>query len=299
MQPKVDTISCSIGIMAHNEEANIGQLLQRLLAQRLTSVAISEIIVVASGCTDRTEEIVRQWAAQDGRIKLLTQSTREGKASGVNLFLRETAQPIVVLSSADVLPADDTIQKLVEPLADPDVGMTSGRPLPVNDANTFMGFAVHLQWALHHEIAQQHFKAGEMTAFRLIFQRIPYDSAVDEASVEPVIKGQGYGTAYVPQAIVYNKGPETVADFLCQRRRIYAGHLAVRHNLGYVVSTMSGWRILAALLRRLDWRPRRLVWTVAVVALEMYGRWLGWRDFRTRQQRHVVWDIAKTTKRLT
>jgi len=179
------------------------------------------------------------------------------------------------------------------------VGMTSGRPSPLNDPDTFMGFAAHLLWNLHHEIAQQHFKAGEMTAFRLIFQRIPYDSAVDEASVEPVIKGQGYKTAYVPEAIIYNKGPETVDDFLRQRRRIYAGHMAVRNNLGYVVSTMSGWRILRALLRNLDWRPRRLLWTLGVVALEIYGRWLGWRDFRSERQQHVVWEIAKTTKRLT
>jgi len=77
--------------MAHNEEANIGQLLQRLLEQQLTTVTIAEIIVVASGCTDRTEEIVRQWAARDERVKLLTQPMREGKASGVNLFLREAS----------------------------------------------------------------------------------------------------------------------------------------------------------------------------------------------------------------
>ena len=294
----MDSIRCSIGIMAHNEEANVGQLLQRLLEQQLTTVAIAEIIVVASGCTDRTEEIVRQWAVRDGRIKLLTQPLREGKASGVNLFLREASEEVVILSSADLLPDYHTIQKLVEPMADPDVGMTSGRPVPVNEPDTFMGFAAHLLWNLHHEIAQRHFKAGEMTAFRLIFQRIPYDSAVDEASVEPVVKGQGYITAYVPDAIVYNKGPETVSDFLRQRRRIYAGHLAVRNNLGYIVSTMSAWRILGALLRRLDWRPRQLLWTVGVVALEIYGRWLGWRDFRTRRQQHVVWEIAKTTKRL-
>ncbi len=285
--------------MAHNEEANIGQLLHRLLEQQLTTVTISEIIVVASGCTDRTEEIVRQWAARDGRIKLRTQATREGKASGVNLFLREASEQVVVLSSADLLPDYHTIQKLVEPMADPEVGMTSGRPVPVNDPNGFMGFAAHLLWNLHHEIAQRYFKAGEMTAFRLIFQRIPYDAVVDEASVEPVIKGQGYKTVYVPQAIVHNKGPETVADFLRQRRRIYAGHLAVRHNLGYIVSTMSSWRILTTLLRCLNWRPRQLLWTVGIVALEMYGRWLGWRDFRTRRQKHVVWDIAQTTKRLT
>ncbi|MEZ4516212.1 MAG: glycosyltransferase [Chloroflexota bacterium] len=53
-------VRCSIGIMAYNEEANICRLLDRLLHQRLTTVEIAEIIVAASGCTDRTEDIVRE-----------------------------------------------------------------------------------------------------------------------------------------------------------------------------------------------------------------------------------------------
>jgi len=285
--------------MAHNEEANIGHLLQRLLGQELTTVVIAEIVVVASGCTDHTEDIVREWSARDKRIRLLCQEKREGKASGVNLFLREAVEGIVVLSSADVLPDHHTIQHLVAPMASQEVGMTSSRPIPVNTPDTFMGFAAHMLWDLHHEMARQYFKAGEMIAFRRIFERIPYDSAVDEASVEPVIKGQGYGAIYVPDAIVYNKGPETVEDFLRQRRRIYAGHLAVRSQLGYAVSTMNGVRILLLLPRVLDWHPRRLLWAIGVVFLEMYGRYLGWRDFHTRSRQHVVWEIARTTKKLT
>ena len=83
---------------------------------------------------------------------------------------------------------------------------------------------------------------------RKIFERSPYHTAVDEASMEPVIRGQGYQAQYVPTAIVYNKGPETLADFLRQRRRIYAGHLAVRDTLGYNVSTMSARKIFMILL---------------------------------------------------
>ena len=292
----MDLIRCSFGVMAHNEEANIGQLLKRLLEQKLTTVAITEIIVVASGCTDRTEEIVREWAARDGRIKLFPQATREGKASGVNLFLREALEEVVVLSSADLLPDYNAIQKMVEPLADPDVGMTSGRPMPVNDGNTFMGFAAHLLWDLHHEIAQRQFKAGEMTAFRLIFQRIPYDSAVDEASVEPVIKGQGYKTVYVPEAIIYNKGPETVSDFFKQRRRIFAGHLYIKDTLGYKVSTMNGLRILPLLLQEMKPNWRYLLWGPAVVLLECLARLMGVYDYMIKRKNPFVWPVAKSTK---
>ena len=100
------------------------------------------------------------------------------------------------------------------PFADPAVGMTTGRPVPVNDPGTFMGFAAHLLWELHHQINLRSFKAGEMIAFRKIFERIPYHTSVDEASIEPVVRGQEYEVRYVPKAVVYNKGPLTVGDFL-------------------------------------------------------------------------------------
>jgi len=290
-------IPCSLGIMAHNEAANIGRLLARVAASRLERVRVAEIIVVASGCTDDTEAIVRAAAAADPRIRLISQPTRQGKASAMNLFLRDAACDVLVLSSADLLPSEDAIERLVSPFADPEVGMTACRPEPVNDPATFMGFAAHLLWDLHHRMNLAGFKAGEMIAFRKVFTRIPPHTAVDEASVEPLIRGQGYGVRYVPDAVVYNKGPETVNDFLRQRRRIYAGHLEMQAALGYSVSTMSGGKIAGLLLRNLDWRPRQLWWTARVVALEVYGRYLGRQDYRARRS-HTVWEIAATTKEL-
>ncbi len=290
-------IPCSLGIMAHNEAANIGRLLARVAASRLEHVRVAEIIVVASGCTDDTEAIVREAAAADPRIRLISQPTREGKASAMNLFLRDAACDVLILSSADLLPSEDAIERLVSPFADPEVGMTACRPEPVNDPATFMGFAAHLLWDLHHQMNLVGFKAGEMIAFRKVFTRIPPHTAVDEASVEPLIRGQGYGVRYVPEAVVYNKGPETVPDFLRQRRRIYAGHLEMQAALGYSVSTMSGGKIARLLLRNLDWRPRQLWWTARVVALEVYGRYLGRQDYRARRS-HTVWEIAATTKEL-
>ena len=290
-------ITCSLGIMAHNEEANIGRLLEAVFSQRMKNVTVTEIVVVASGCTDNTEAIVCDWAKRDRRIRLLVQEKRTGKASAINEYLPQAREKILVLCSADLLPEADAIEQLVAPLIDPEVGMTSSRPVPVNDPERFMGFAAHMLWDLHHRINLISFKAGEMCAFRKIFERIPYHTAVDEASIEPVVRGQGYRVQYVPTAVVYNKGPETVADFLSQRRRIYAGHLAVRDTLGYSVSTMSVRRILATLLRNLDLRPLHFFWTWAVVGLEAYGRMLGLRDYKKRRD-HRVWEIATTTKQL-
>lgn len=294
----MSSIDCTIGIAAHNEEANIGRLLESLLAQQLDTVVPTEILVVSSGSTDRTNEIVQQVAARDPRVRLLVQEKREGKASAINLILRRSAEKVVVISSADLLPAADAIEKLVAPFVDSEVGITSCRPVPVDDPNGFMGFCTHLLWDLHHHISEESFKAGEMIAFRKIFERIPYHTAVDEASIEPVIRSQGYRVHYVSDAVVNNKGPDSVDDFLRQRRRIYAGHLDLRDLLGYSVSTMSGTKILGLLVKHLDFRPKPFVWTWAVVALEAYGRFLGWRDYRAKRD-HSVWEIATSTKQLT
>lgn len=287
---------CSIGVMAYNEEANIGRLLQTLLGQRTDMAVIDEIIVVCSGCTDNTESIVNGFCARDGRVRLVTQRRREGKASAVNLFVDSATSDILLSVGGDTLPEADAIERLVAPFVDPDVGMTGARPIPVNDPNTFMGFAAHLLWEMHHQVALHQPKLGEMTAYRRIFQRIPRYSAVDEANMEPLIRGQGYNLRYVPEAVVHNRGPETAADFLKQRRRIYAGHLRMQREQGYTVSTMGGTTILRGLAR--SWRLwfRHPAWTAGVIGLEFYGRVLGWMDFRLKQRDHVVWDVATTTK---
>lgn len=291
-------LKCCVAIMAYNEEANIGRLLDALLRQRLETVSIADIVVVASGCTDPTEKIVREYVALDPRIKLYTQSRREGKASAINLLLQQTRQEIIVLESADTLPSPDTIENLVAPFADPNVGMTGGRPIPTNDPRQFMGFTAHLMWNLHHRVSLRRPKMGELIAFRNIFRQIPYDSAVDEASIEPLILGQGMALRYVPEAIVYNRGPETVCDLFKQRRRIYAGHLYVRDMLGYRVSTMSGWRILPLFFAEMkaDWRY--LVWGPAVIALEVAVRLKGFMDYSVRRHKSFIWPVAETTKEL-
>ncbi len=291
-------LHCSIGIMAYNEAANIGRLLDALQRQQTHMAHIDEIIVVASGCTDGTEAIVRQFAAQDRRIHLLTQAQREGKASAVNLFLHHTKSEIIILQSADTLPLPHSIEALITPFINPQTGMVGGHPVPTNERNTFMGFGIHLLWELHHLVSLECPKMGELIAFRNIFRQIPYDTAVDEASIEPLIIGQGMKLRYAPDAIVLNKGPETVRDFIKQRRRIFSGHLYVRETLGYRVATLNHWRILRIFLQniRLDWRY--FAWAPAIIVLEVFVRILGTYDYSVRRRNPFNWSIAESTKDL-
>lgn len=296
-------INCSIGIMAYNEEANIGRLLEALLAQETNTVHIGEIVVVASGCTDRTEQIVTGFIGRDRRIRLIRQMQREGKASAVNLFLRNVYNEIVTLISADTLPLPGAIEALVSPFADPGIGMVGGRPVPTNPSGTLFGYGVHLLWELHHQVSLRSPKMGELIAFRNIFRQIPHDSAVDEASIEPLIVGQGLCLHYAAQAIVRNRGPETMRDFIEQRRRIFAGHLYVKSTLGYTVSTLGGLRIAWLFIKSFrglhqPWQWRYLLWAPVIIALEVYVRLLATCDYVIWKRKPYKWIVAESTKDL-
>lgn len=293
-------IGCSIGIMAYNEEANIARTLQSVLDQTGPTVRIEEVIVVASGCTDRTVPIVSEMAQNEPRIRLCIQEKREGKASAINLFLKEATSPVVVLIGADVIPEASAIENLCAPFKVPKIGMVGGRPVPVNDVKTFMGHAVHLLWRLHDRVARVHPKLGEVIAFRNVISGIPIDSAVDEISIQALISQLGYQLIYRPDCVVYNKGPVTVRDFIKQRRRIYAGHLKVLQQQNYEASTMKVTPIARQLIACRHFAlstPRQVMWTAGAIALEGYARVQGYFDYRRKRQHHI-WQAVESTKDL-
>src|SRR6266481_7959351 len=300
VQPGDGCAGCSVGIMAHNEEANIGRTIHAVLHQHGPSVRIEEVIVVASGCTDRTVPLVAAIALQEPRVRLCIQEKREGKASAINLFLKQARSPIVVLIGADVLPEDAALNYLCAPFQDPQIGMVGGRPVPVNDPATFMGYAVHLLWRLHDRLARIHPKLGEVIAFRNVISGIPPTSAVDEISIQALISQLGYQLLYEPACIVYNKGPLTIRDFLKQRRRIYAGHLQTRDRQNYEASTMQASPIARQLIACRDFTmstPQQALWTLGIVVLEGYARLQGYYDYR-RKREHHIWQMVDSTKDL-
>src|SRR2546423_11183779 len=293
-------VNCSVGIMAYNEEANIGRTVRAVLEQQGLSMRIVEVIVVASGCTDRTVPIVTEIALQEPRVRVCIQEKREGKASAINLFLKQASSSIVVLIGADVLPEASALEYLCAPFKDPKIGMVGGRPVPVNNPATFMGHTVHLLWRLHARLARLHPKLGEVIAFRNVISGIPIDSPVDEISIQALISQLSYQLIYDPACIVYNKGPLTIHDFLKQRRRIYTGHLQVRDQQNYEASTMKVSPIARQLLAYRDFTmgtPKQVMWTLGTVILEGYARIQGYYDYRRKREQHI-WQMVDSTKDL-
>ncbi len=289
-------IKCSVGITAHNEEANIGRLLEALFNQRLYQVEIAEIIVVASGCTDRTEEIVREYMKKEPRLKLLVQERREGKTSAVNLFLQHAKEDICMVESGDTLPREDSIENLVRMFRDPQIGMTGAQKVAVNTPDSVIASLSHFRLKLEHALCLEIPRLGELIAFRKVFDHIPPDVAMDEAFVEALVIQRGLEVRYAPDAVVFSMGPTTMADFIRQRRRNYAGHLHLMRKYGYRVSSLDNWRVVRLWLGELFGAFRLIYVLIAVASIEVFSRLLGAYDYYVRKKKHVVWDMAWTTK---
>ncbi len=292
-------VKISVGIPAYNEEKNIGKLLAAIQSQKTSNVEIDQIVVVSSGSTDRTDEIVKDFAKRDNRICLVRQDCRRGKASAGNEFLRVARNEILVLESADTIPKDETIEKLCRVFMDERVGMAGAHPMPVNGQNTFIGYVSHLLWHLHHSIALKRPKCGEMIAFRRIFEGIPEDICVDEAWIEYEVLKRGYKIVYVSDAIVYNKGPETIDEFLKQRRRISCGHIDLQKRTGYQVSSQNLGLLLKSIIKAFPIKePGKYAWFIGAFVLESLGRLCGYFDYYVAKKNHTAWSIVVSTKNL-
>jgi rhamnosyltransferase len=111
----------SVIIRCFNEERHIGILLEHVYSQ---TVRDPEVIVVDSGSTDRTVDIVRRFPAELIRIRPADFTFGYSLNQGCR---RATAQ-YLVMASAHVVPCrPDWLERLIEPFADPRVALVYGR----------------------------------------------------------------------------------------------------------------------------------------------------------------------------
>jgi len=293
--PTTDPIA--IGIMAYNEEGNIAHLLESLLAQS-AQARIEKIYVVASGCTDRTCDIVAEYSARYPRITLVAEAERRGKVHAVNQFIQLATQPLCVLTSADIGFHPTTVERITAPFADPSIGVVGAHVVPVNTPDTFTGFAINLMWTLHNEVSSMKPKMGEMLAFRNVIKPLDPSVLADEVSILCEIEKVGYRAVYAPDALIENCGPGRLSDFVKQRTRWIVCNLQIEHDYNVRVSTLDPRLVLRATAKHIRQNFKRLHWFAGAALIELYARARGHIQFATMPSRRKfqLWDQAAGTK---
>jgi hypothetical protein len=88
---------------------------------------------------------------------------------------------------------------------------------------------------------------GEIVAARAgLMCPLPEDSAVDEASIEALLRQHSYKLQYVPAAADVNRAPANVREFVRQCRRIASDHSWMRDTSVHALSNL-GWKRISRL----------------------------------------------------
>jgi cellulose synthase/poly-beta-1,6-N-acetylglucosamine synthase-like glycosyltransferase len=267
-------MQATIGMTAYNEEKNIGKLLEFLINEKF-SFNLKEIIVVASGCTDKTEEIIKMFIKRNKKGKLIKEEVRKGKVSAVNIILKKAKGDVIIFVCADNLPKKDSINKLIKKFSNKMIGAISGRPIPMENKNTLFGYVSHLIWDMHHKVCIVNPKiSGELFAIRKkIVENIPYNIINDDGYMTAITRKKGYKIVYEKEAITYMTGKNSLLTHMRRRRRIARGYIQLK-KLGLNVN-ISLKVIFKALIKRNEKEPLK---TLFVLFLEIIANLLAYYD---------------------
>ena len=293
------TLKVSIGIPAYNEGQNIANLLDHLLAQKLPDdIKLEEIIIVASGCTDNTVNIVKEYRKKNPVVKLIEEKERGGQASATNLIIDSASGEILVLGCADTLPTSEALAHLVKPLENTSTGATVGRALPVNDPETLWGYIAHVayRWLYSSEILMVD-QEGLCAIRKDLLGELPLHAIAVEHYIDAMVKSKGYKVVYVPDAITNTKQPSNLRDFINQRRRNNVLHLQQEAS-GIPAPHISPTKMVPLIFRSMEPNPKKLFWLMVMVTLWGYTYIIGQVDYR-RGRSHKNWKTITSTKSFT
>ena len=144
-------MTITIGIPAHNEEANIAKLLDSVLIQKDKNYLIEKIIVVSDSSKDETNNIVLEYKSKN--IDLVINPKRKGQIFGQNLIFKLAKSDLVVLFEADTYLQNELyLSKLIQPvIKDSEIGLVQGYMKPF-EVKTLVQRALNLQFKIFTKI---------------------------------------------------------------------------------------------------------------------------------------------------
>ncbi|MCI4367613.1 MAG: glycosyltransferase, partial [Thermoplasmata archaeon] len=219
-----------------------------VLSSRGPSFEIVELIAVASGCTDRTVEILRSAAERDPRIRVIVQPQRRGKVAATAAGIAAARGDVILLANSDTVPRRGAIEQLALPFADPLVDLVCAHPVPAIGPESMTARVGRILWELHDKVSAVSPKVGEAFAFRR--SPIPLGPSVedDDSFIGAYARSKGWGVRYARDAVVYNRVPSFPKEYLRQRLRINRHLLGVYKSTGISSSTWSPKLVVTAAL---------------------------------------------------
>jgi len=237
-------LKTSILIRTKNEAKDIAKTLNLVMDQSLQP---DEVIVVDSGSTDGTIEVVQQHPD----VRLITMRPEDFTfGRSLNLGFAATQADIVVALSAHAFPCDrDWLQHLVQPFADPHVAGVYGKQVPHADAyppveRDYRSF-YHDQPRVQtnpNDLGDRTFSNANAAMRRQSWEKRPFNetlSGCEDVEWAWAILALGEKIVYAPEAAVYHSHNEPLRQVY---KRTYRETLALQTLYGYDMGLRDAWK---------------------------------------------------------
>lgn len=301
----------TILICAYNEENCIGALLENLGRQRLNpEITDYEIIVVASGCTDKTVPIVRSAISRNPKIKLIEEAQRMGKAEAINKGLEAAFGDVIVLIPADVLPLENALSNLLLHFRNPKVTAVTGQPIqnPNYQRGGITGFLMSMAFRMWGRLMKNlndrglaaHCSGEFMAMRRSVVAKVPEECAADDSYIAIMAKRKGI-IKFEPNASCYNNMPSNIVDYIKQRKRWLFGHLQTKKLTGEYPTVMDTLvfrkpkMVLEILCDEIKENPNNALFLFFSAIIEAIVYALAVLD-RILGRNYAIWPVIRSTK---
>lgn len=222
-------LTVTIGIPAHNEEKNIGKLLNSILAQKGDFYILEEVLVACDGCVDKTLEIVKKYSVDHSFIKSISDGLRLGKSGRLNQLYKISQSDVFIAFDGDVFCGDqNAIEEIAKYFVNEKVGLAGGRDMPcapkkffekIVAAGDMLWYETRKSIDSGQTIHNHHGCVSAMAKSLYRQVEIPKDMAGDDDYLYFRAKELGFEFKFAQKAIVYYKAPDNLNDFLLQSSR--------------------------------------------------------------------------------
>jgi len=275
----------SIVIPTYNEERDISDTLERVLAQQLP---VNEVIVVDGGSVDATLAHLRRWTG-DERVHVIEEGRRRGVSAARNEGIRRAKGDIVVILNADVLLPPDFLERLA-PLYEGDVDLVSVNSR-VENLHCFSGRYIDAMHKVMYNASNvgwsEGFSCRREAAIAAAFpEEIPGAGGEDVEFVERLL-ALGYRGRVDYSICVDHRVPATLSGFWDQFR-------SRSRAIPYYEHALKAWPLPLVTLRRVAAWVKTIAIAAAVVPNLVTAIRLtrksprGWRDLPVMWAAHHV-----------
>jgi hypothetical protein len=261
IRPMVSLIIC-----AYNEERDIRRKLEETLETEYPADRL-EIIVASDGSTDRTDEIVREFAP---RVTLMRVEGRGGKTVSQNAAVAAAKGEILVFSDVTTVYTPRTIPAMIENFADPEVGCVGGDLHYLKEPRNASAEGRALFWNYERQLrvweSQVHSiigVAGCIYAMRRDLYQ-PLDAAAISDFVQPgKVTERGHRTVLEPKALAFEPAESgSIGNELNRRARVITRGLRGAFHMPDLLNPLKHpWFAIEL------WSHRVLRWLVPVFLL--------------------------------